>query len=62
MSKEKYVVWVKEHKFRKPKGSGWEEQGDGAMTLKQAERVARELKQDFPVLTKVLPAGVDPNR
>lgn len=31
----KYIVWIKEN-------GQWVEQGDGPLTLKQAERIARE--------------------
>jgi hypothetical protein len=49
----KYVVWVKE--FGK-----WELNGEGPLTLKQAERIARETRRDCGVPTRVLPEGEVP--
>ncbi len=50
----KYVVWVKE------RGHAWEPNGEGPLTLKQAERIAKETKQDCRVPVKVLPVGEQP--
>lgn len=50
---EKYVIWLKE------KGE-WVEQGDGPLTLKTAERIVRELRQDFGGAYKILPVGDEP--
>lgn len=44
----KYIVYINE-------GNGWEEQGDGPLTLKQAERIAREIKADCKIPTKIEP-------
>lgn len=49
----KYVVWVKED-------GTWQPNGDGAMTEKQATRVASEIKRDCRVPAKVVPEGVIP--
>jgi len=49
----KYIVWVKE-------GKTWEPNGEGPLTLKQAERIAKETRQDTGVPTKVLPVGQTP--
>jgi hypothetical protein len=44
----KYLVLIRE------KGQ-WVEQGDGPLTLKQAERIAREIQADFGVRTRAVP-------
>jgi hypothetical protein len=49
----KYIVWVRE------KGR-WEPNGDGPLTQKQAERIAKEIRQECNVPTKVLPVGQEP--
>lgn len=51
--KTKFVIWLKEN-------GHWIEQGDGEMTLKTAERIVRELRQDFGGAYKILPAGSTP--
>lgn len=48
----KYIVWINE-------GAGWEEQGEGPLTLKQAERIAREIRQDCGCRALVRPVGVE---
>ena len=48
----KFIVWVMEH-------GKWVEQGDGPLTEKQAQRIAREIRQDCGVRTCVRPVGVD---
>ncbi len=51
----KYVVWIKE------RGRGlWTDNGDGPMTLKQAERVSKELRTDFRIPVKILPEEIVP--
>ena len=51
----RHIVWIKE------RGKAtWEEQGDGPLTLKQAERIAKEIRKECGVPTKVLPAGSTP--
>lgn len=50
----KYIVWIKEGK------TSWNQQGDGPLTTKQAERIAKEIKEDFKCQTKILPVGVEP--
>ncbi len=52
-SSDRYVVWVKE------KGN-WVEQGDGQLTKKTADRIAREIRQDCGCPVKVLPADTQP--
>ena len=49
----KFIVWVRVD-------GRWEEQGDGPLTAKQAERIAREIKKDCHCFTKILPEGVEP--
>lgn len=49
----KYIVWIKEN-------GEWVEQGDGLLTLKTAERIVRELRQDFGGSYRILPEGVTP--
>ena len=39
----KYIIWVDERD-----GTGWQQQGDGALTLKQAERISWEIREDCP--------------
>ena len=46
----KFIVWINE-------GNGWEEQGEGPMTKKQAERIAREIRQGCGCKAKYLPVG-----
>lgn len=53
---KKFVVWVRED----TSVFGWEEQGDGPMSQKEAERIAREIKQDCGVRTLVRPEGWQP--
>lgn len=48
-----YIVWVKED-------GRWEPNGEGPLTLKQAERIAKETRQDTGVPTQVLPVGQEP--
>jgi len=50
----RYIVWIKE------RGQPWEPNGEGPLTLKQAERIAKETRQDTGVPTKVLPVGQEP--
>lgn len=63
MSSKRYIVWIKSrfneagHWVEDPI---WEEQGDGPMGPKTAERVAREIAQDFGCRTMVLPVGRKP--
>jgi len=49
----KYIVWVKDE-------GRWCEQGDGPLSLKTAERIAREIRQDFGCRVKVMLAGLHP--
>jgi hypothetical protein len=51
----KYIVWIKEYGL-------WVEQGDGALTLKQAERIAREIRRDCRCPAIVKPLGINPNQ
>jgi hypothetical protein len=50
----KYIVWIRED-------GKWVEQGDGPLTQKDADRIAREVRRECRVQTKVCPAGLDPN-
>jgi len=51
MSNPNFIVWVREGRGR------WEENGDGPMTRRDADRVVRELRGLG--ITRVLPCGVD---
>lgn len=56
-TKTKFIVWIKE------KRQQWEPNGDGPMTQKAAERIAKEIRQGCPgTLAKALPTGNDPRR
>jgi hypothetical protein len=50
----KYIVWIK-----KGKGSTWEQNGEGPLTLKQAERIAKETR-GLCYAIRVLPSGFSP--
>ncbi len=54
MSKPRFIVWIRED-------GQWVEQGDGPLSLVTANRIAKELWQDFRVATKVLPDGISPH-
>jgi hypothetical protein len=61
----KYIVWIKcrysEEGYKlEPQEQIWEEQGDGPLTAKQAERIASEISHDFGIRTKILPVGSEP--
>jgi hypothetical protein len=59
MSKQ-YIVWIKsrfDDEGRKVEDPIWEEQGDGPLGPKTAERIAREIKQDCGCRTLILPVG-----
>jgi len=45
----KYLVYIKEH-------GQWVECGEGRLTQKQATRIAREIRAETGVATKVCPA------
>lgn len=49
----RFIVWIDQ-------GKGWEEQGDGPMGEKTAERVAREIRADFKIPVRMLPEGQEP--
>lgn len=51
---DRWTVWIRE------RGGEWEEQGDGAMPRKQADRIAAEIRRECGCLVKVLPAGETP--
>lgn len=58
-----YIVWIKcryDDDGSKIENPIWEQQGDGPMGPKTAERVAREIAHDFDCATKVLPVGREP--
>jgi hypothetical protein len=48
-----YEVWVKENDV-------WEVNGDGPLTKLTADRIAKEIKRECGVPTKVLPVGEQP--
>jgi hypothetical protein len=51
----KYIVWINEDR------QGWEPNGDGGMTQKQAERCAQEINRLCPgTRAKALPADQIP--
>ena len=50
----KYIVWVKEN------DGVWVENGDGPLSFKEASRIAREIRQDCGVPSRVLPEGQEP--
>lgn len=52
----KYQVWVKENGM-------WMEQGDGLLTLKEANRIAREIYRFCGTPARIIPDGfeVDPD-
>jgi hypothetical protein len=61
----KYNVWFFDKDTRpgyyNPDTYGtWVNQGDGPMGKKTAERIARELHEDFGSRTQVLPDGSEP--
>ena len=63
--KVKYIVWIKcrfDDCGDKVENPVWEPNGDGPMTSKTAERVAREIREDFGVRcqAKFLPVGEEP--
>lgn len=49
----RFIIWLREE-------GEWVEQGDGPLTQVQAERIAREIRQDFGLRTKILPVGQAP--
>ncbi len=58
----KHVVWIK---ITDPESvdytdGNWEPNCDGPMGPKTAERIAREIKEDFGCHTQVLPEGQQP--
>lgn len=50
----KYIVWLRDD-------GTWAPNGDGPMTRRDADRVAREIRKDFGIATRVLPPEMDPN-
>lgn len=61
----KYIVWLRYNKkaaeFHGEPADTWVPNGDGPMGPKTAERIAREIKEDFRgVETKVLPVHEAP--
>jgi hypothetical protein len=64
-TRTKYIVWIKcrrsEMGFEIPREERiWEEQGDGPLGVKTADRIAREIKQAHDIRTLVLPVGRTP--
>lgn len=51
----RFVVWIKQR-------GEWTEQGDGPLSKATAERIAREIREDFRLPVRVEPAGVVPLR
>lgn len=50
----KFIVWIRED-------GQWVEQGDGPLSKVTAERIAREIRQDFGIGVRVVVDGIDPN-
>lgn len=50
----KFIVWIRED-------GQWVEQGDGPLSKVTAERIAREIRQDFGIGVRVIVDGIDPN-
>lgn len=50
----KFIVWIRED-------GRWVEQGDGPLSKVTAERIAREIRQDFGIGVRVIVDGIDPN-
>ena len=42
----RYIVWIREN-------GRWVEQGDGPLPKATAERIAREIRADFGIATKI---------
>ncbi len=49
----KHIVWIKEN-------GKWVENGDGPVTQKQAERMAREIRKECGCAAKFLQVGIEP--
>lgn len=49
----KYIVWIRED-------GQWVDNGDGPMTKREAERVAREIRRECRTAAIALPAGYEP--
>lgn len=61
----RYIVWLKYNekaaRTHQETPGAWLEQGDGPVGPKTAERIAREIREDFGgIQTKVLPEGQQP--
>jgi len=54
MAQPKYIVWIREP------GRHWEPNGEGELTEKQAQRIARETVRDFHIPVRVYPVGQEP--
>lgn len=50
----KFIIWIKESRT-----SEWSEQGDGPLTRKQADRIAREVRSLCFAVT-ICPVGSQP--
>ena len=51
----KYIVWIDERD-----GEGWQEQGDGPLTLRQAERIAINIRNYCGCRILIKPEGYSP--
>ena len=49
----KYIVWIRED-------GRWVENGEGPMTQRQAERIAREIRRECRVAAIAVPVGLEP--
>jgi hypothetical protein len=60
---QRWIVWIKEKAESGPYEWGpWQPNGDGPMTEREAQRIAKEIRQDCGVKTWALPAGMEPNQ
>lgn len=56
----KYIVWIRERDALTRKLGPWIENGDGPVTQHTADRMVRELREDFGLPVRALPAGQTP--
>lgn len=55
----KYIIWLKGKNHPDLPDGKWVEQGDGPLTKKTADRIAREIR-DARITTRILPEGTQP--
>jgi hypothetical protein len=63
-TRTKYTVWVKSRRddngYELPREERIWEISESPCTIKQAERISREVKHDFDCRTAILPVGTIP--